>query len=85
LAFDFRAAADRAALVRTVRSDLRHHEIERRSSRTGTVHGIGGVTGSVDYEGDLAEFLPWLRAACWTGVGRHTVWGNGVIELVLPE
>jgi hypothetical protein len=23
---------------------------------------------------------PALRAAFWTGVGRHTVWGNGAIE-----
>jgi hypothetical protein len=79
---DFGAIATRAALVRTVHSDLRRHNVDRLSSRTGAVHGIGGVTGSVDYEGDLTEFLPWLRAAFWTGIGRHTVWGNGVIEVV---
>jgi CRISPR-associated endoribonuclease Cas6 len=81
LPIEFLAMADRAALVRTVRSDLRYRDVVRRSSRTGMVHGIGGVTGSVDYAGDLTEFLPWLRAAWWTGVGRHTVWGNGVIEV----
>jgi hypothetical protein len=38
--------------------------------------------GSADYEGDLAEFLPFLEAARWTGVGRQTVWGNGEIHVI---
>jgi CRISPR-associated endoribonuclease Cas6 len=85
LPIDFHALGERAALVRTVESDLQYCEIMRRSSRTGAEHGIGGVTGRVDYAGDLTEFLPYLRAAFWTGVGRHTVWGNGAIEVVSFE
>jgi len=85
LPIDFHASSVRANLVRTVKSDLRYRDVWRRSSRTGAVHGIGGVEGSVDYEGDLTEFLPYLRAAWWTGVGRHTVWGNGVIEVAHAE
>jgi hypothetical protein len=53
----------------------------RRSSRTGDVHGIGGFLGEVEYSGDLAEFVPFLQAGYWVGLGRHTVWGNGVIRL----
>ena len=30
-------------------------------------------------------FLPYLRAAFYTGVGRHTVWGNGAIETQVLE
>jgi hypothetical protein len=85
LPIDFRGLADRAALVHTVNSDLQYSDVWRRSSRTGAAHRIGGVMGRVDYEGNLTEFLPYLRAAWWTGVGRHTVWGNGVIEVVLAE
>jgi hypothetical protein len=80
LAIDFRAIADRASLVKTSRCDLVWNDISRRSSRTGQIHGIGGFTGAATYEGDLSEFVPWFLAASWTGVGRHTVWGNGVIE-----
>jgi CRISPR-associated endoribonuclease Cas6 len=81
LSIDFAALGERANQVRTVSCDLEYHEVSRRSSRTGAVHGIGGFTGTMEYEGDVAEFLPYLRAAWWTGVGRHTVWGNGVIEV----
>jgi len=82
IAIDFKAMAERASTVRNVNYDLGYQEITRRSSRTGHTHGIGGFTGTAEYEGNLGEFLPWLRAAWWTGVGRHTVWGNGVIEVV---
>ena len=82
LAADFRGLGQRAREIRTVRANVMQHHVLRRSSRTGEVHGIGGFEGAAEYAGDLAEFAPWLRAACWTGVGRHTVWGNGEIECV---
>jgi len=81
LAIDFRAMGDRARAVRMTRCRVRHEEVERRSSKTGHVHSLGGFTGEADYQGELAEFLPILRAAAWTGVGRHTVWGNGQIAV----
>lgn len=80
LELDYRAAGERAASIRTVSCELQYNDFSRRSGRTGEVHPIGGFTGVAQYEGELAEFAPWLRAACWTGVGKHTVWGNGVIE-----
>ncbi len=55
--------------------------MQRRSSRTGQTHSIGGFIGEAEYEGDLREFVPFLRAAKWTGVGRQTVWGKGEIEV----
>lgn len=80
LDIDFRGLAERARSVKTVRRELHRVGIERRSSRTGQRHGIGGFIGIAEYEGDLAEFLPYLEAAHWTGVGRHCTWGNGQIE-----
>jgi hypothetical protein len=63
------------------RCELIRVEITRRSGRTGQVHPLGGFTGEAEYEGDLAEFVPYLLAAQWTGVGRQTVWGKGAIEV----
>ena len=80
LEIDFRGLAERARSVKTVRSELRHVAVERRSRQTGQRHGIGGLVGFAEYEGDLAEFLPYLEAASFTGVGRHCTWGNGQIH-----
>ena len=76
---DFRGLTERAQLVETTRRQLRNVAVQRRSGRTGECHSIGGVVGFAEYAGDLAEFVPYLEAASWTGVGRHCTWGNGHI------
>jgi CRISPR-associated endoribonuclease Cas6 len=81
LDIDFRAFGERAAAVRMTRCEIRGVDVMRRSSRTGQVHPIGGFVGEAEYEGELAEFLPYLEAAKWTGVGRQTVWGKGEIAV----
>lgn len=85
LPIDFSGMGERAAAVRTVRCELRQTDVVRRSSRTGQEHPLGGLIGEVEYEGNLAEFAPYLRAARWTGVGRQTVWGKGEIHLTVLD
>jgi CRISPR-associated endoribonuclease Cas6 len=80
LTIDFRAFGERAALVSMTRCEIQQVEIVRRSSRTGQIHPIGGFTGEAEYKGNLTEFVPYLFAARWTGVGRQTTWGKGEIS-----
>ena len=82
LAIDFRGMGERAEAVRLIDCDLAWEEVTRRSGRTGQVHPIGGFTGEAEYEGRLEEFLPWLEAARWVGVGRQTVWGKGDVRVL---
>jgi hypothetical protein len=81
LEIDFSAMGDRAAAVRMTRCELRQTEVDRLSSRTGQRHPLGGSVGEAEYEGELAEFLPYLRLGKWVGVGRQTVWGKGEMEV----
>jgi hypothetical protein len=83
LAIDFKGMGERAAGIRMTRCDIEWREAERLSSRTGQRHPIGGFVGEAEYEGALAEFIPFLRAGRWTGVGRQTVWGKGDIEVAV--
>jgi hypothetical protein len=66
LEIDFRAMGERAGAVRMTGCDVQWEKVER---------------GSAEYEGELAEFVPWLRAARWVGVGRQTVWGKGDVRV----
>ena len=81
LSIDFRDFGEKARHVRMTRYGITEVNRTRRSTRTGQQHPIGGFTGTAEYEGDLAMFLPYLKAAAWTGVGRQTVWGNGEINV----
>jgi len=80
---DFRAMGTRAATVRMTASSIRTVEADRRSSRTGQRHPLGGFVGWASYSGSLGEFVPWLQAAAFTGVGRQTTWGKGEIRVRL--
>ncbi len=80
LTLDFRAFGECAAQVRMTRCELSGVEDSRVSKNTGQQHPLSGFTGVAEYEGDLAEFIPYLEAAKWTGVGRQTVWGKGEIS-----
>ena len=71
----------RAEDIRMTRCEIHTVEALRTSTRTGRTHSIGGFVGVVEYEGDLGEFLPWLRAAEFAGIGRHTTFGKGEIRV----
>jgi hypothetical protein len=83
LDIDYQGTNGRAASIQMTSCQLSRREIERRSSRTGEIHSIGGFIGTAEYEGKLAEFIPYLQAAKWTGVGRQAVWGKGELEVAL--
>jgi hypothetical protein len=81
LDIDFRGMRARAARVRMTNCDVRREEADRRSTRTGQSHSIGGFVGVAEYEGEMSEFLPYLEACRWVGVGRQAVWGKGEIAI----
>ena len=82
LEIDFRAMGERAAAVRMTQCDLQRTLVDRLSTRTGQRHPLGGFVGEAEYEGDLREFVPYLRLGEWVGVGRQTVWGKGEIRVL---
>jgi hypothetical protein len=81
LEVDFRGMGERAAAIRLGAFEAQWERVERKSGRTGQIHPLGGFTGWAEYEGELAEFVPWLKAARWVGVGRQTVWGKGDVRV----
>jgi hypothetical protein len=80
-----RALGERALAVRLIQASMKPVTAFRRSGRTGQRHSLGGWVGEAEYAGELGEFLPYLRAGQWTGVGRQTVWGKGEIEVEILD
>lgn len=79
---DWKGLAERAAAVQLVAWNPAHTApVTRFSTKTRQTHSLGGFTGRARYAGQLGEFLPLLRAAQHTGVGRQTVWGKGELRV----
>ncbi len=79
------ALPDPPSDIQLIESALTDSDIERRSSKTGQRHRIGGFVGHTIYQGNLREYLPVLKAAEFTGVGRHTSWGNGRLLITVLD
>jgi len=56
---------------------LRWYDWERYSSRQETRMRLGGLVGEVEFEGELAEFLPYLFLGELIHLGKGTSFGLG--------
>ncbi|OGR06482.1 MAG: hypothetical protein A2511_10815 [Deltaproteobacteria bacterium RIFOXYD12_FULL_50_9] len=78
---DYKGLTHRAGLVKTMNNNCRWIEFERYSSRQKTTMMIGGLSGIVQYAGELTEFLPVLRYCEQTHLGKQTSFGLGQIQI----
>lgn len=78
---DYRGLVRRAEQVVTKESDCRWLDIERYSNRQKTGMLMGGLQGTLVYEGELGEFLPLLRYCEKTHLGKQTAFGLGRVEV----
>ncbi|MDX2266738.1 MAG: CRISPR system precrRNA processing endoribonuclease RAMP protein Cas6 [Bryobacter sp.] len=81
LALDFTKLGDEARKIEASFQDLSRIDRQRRSGTNQQLHPLSGWVGTVRFRGDLAPFLPLIQIAEYTGIGRHTVWGQGEIKI----
>ena len=80
-ALDYRGMTRRAERIDTVTSDCQWVDLERYSSRQKSAMFLGGLVGTIQYSGDLNEFMPMLRYCQKTHLGKQTTFGLGQIAL----
>lgn len=79
---DYRGLVGRAQQVETVQADLQWLDWRRYSNRQDQAMLMGGLTGSVTYEGNLAELQPLFAFAEQVHIGKATTFGLGKIRVV---
>lgn len=80
---DYPGLVKRAGQITVTRCDCHWQDLPRYSNRQQTAMQIGGIQGSLEYEGNLTEFLPLLRYCEKTHLGKQTTFGLGRIEIQL--
>jgi len=78
---DFKGLIKKAKEVMVAESDLEWYEWERYSAKQDTKMRMGGFVGNVTYEGNLKEFIPWLKAGELVHAGKGTAFGLGKYTL----
>ena len=78
---DYRGLVRRASEVQIKSSDLKWYDWRRYSRRQEQAMLMGGLIGSVSYEGELSEFIPYLKFCEAVHLGKQTVFGLGQIKM----
>ncbi|KZE43364.1 hypothetical protein AV540_25225 [Brevibacillus parabrevis] len=77
-----RELVERAERVRLVEKRVKWLDYDRYSVRQDVKMKMGGAVGWAVYEGEIAEFLPWLKAAEHTHVGKNTAFDLGRVRVI---
>ncbi|MBW1924972.1 MAG: CRISPR system precrRNA processing endoribonuclease RAMP protein Cas6 [Deltaproteobacteria bacterium] len=78
---DYRGLVRRAEDVTMVRNDLSWFDWQRYSNRHERRMLMGGMVGSVVYEGRLGEFMPLLELSSKVHLGKNTSFGLGKMDV----
>ncbi len=78
---DFTNLISKAEKVRTLHSDLRLQDQFRFSTRQHRRIPSAGMIGEITYQGDLTDFIPYLKIGEMVHLGKGTVFGMGKYKL----
>lgn len=77
----YKELVQKAQNIKIASSDIHWFDWERYSNRQDQKMLMGGMLGSVTYEGDLGEFIPLIELAVKLHVGKQSTFGLGNISL----
>lgn len=77
---DYKGIVARAQDVQIVDSNLRWFDWRRYSQRQDKAMLMGGMIGTVTYEGNLREYLPLVEFCSKVHIGKQTAFGLGQIK-----
>ena len=82
---DYRGLVKKAKEVKIVDEDLSWFDWRRYSFRQDKAMLMGGVLGSVTYEGDMGEYMPLIEFCSEVHLGKQTSFGLGKIQAEIVE
>jgi CRISPR-associated endoribonuclease Cas6 len=77
---DYKGLVKRASAVSILESNFRWFDWQRYSQRQDKAMLMGGITGSITYEGKIAEYMPLIDFCTKVHIGKQTAFGLGKIK-----
>ena len=82
---DYRGLVKKAKEIKIVDEDLSWFDWRRYSFRQDKAMLMGGMVGSVTYEGDIGEYMPLIEFCSEVHLGKQTSFGLGKIQAEMVE
>ena len=81
--FDYKNLIHEANQIQIVDSSLKWFDWRRYSNRQDQALLMGGITGSIVYEGNMAKYLPLIEVSSKIHLGKQSTFGLGKISAEL--
>lgn len=78
---DYTHLAKTARDIRVTDNQLSWFDWQRYSARQDKKMFMGGLTGEIEYQGNLDPFMPFLEMVEWVHAGKNTAFGLGKIQI----
>ena len=78
---DYRGLVERTKQIETCQDDLHWFDWQRYSNRQEAKMLMGGMIGSITYQGKIGEYLPLLELCRELHLGKQTAFGLGQIDI----
>ena len=78
---NFQELGKTAKRIQVISQDLHWYDWARYSARQKSLMKLGGLRGTIRFEGNLTPFMPYLRAGEMVNVGQGTSFGLGRFEV----
>ncbi len=82
---DFKELIEKAKEVKVSDSEIHWEEQRRFSFRQERTLSLGGVSGSIEFTGNISPYMPFLRIGEYLHVGKGTAFGLGKIKINAME
>lgn len=80
---DYKGLINRAKKIKKVDNNLAWHAWERYSNRQKQRMPLGGMMGTITYQGQLDEYIPLLKFCSKVHIGKNTSFGLGKINTLI--
>ncbi|KPA14376.1 hypothetical protein MHK_005397 [Candidatus Magnetomorum sp. HK-1] len=74
---DYKRIIQKALSIKTIDNQLQWKNWSRYSARQDRKMDMGGLIGSITYEGELSEFIPFIKFCSTVHLGKQTAFGLG--------
>jgi len=81
LEFNYKYFISCADEIKIKEKNIKWYDWERYSSRQDTRMKLGGFLGDITFEGDLKEFIPFIKLGEYIHIGKQTSFGLGKYEI----
>jgi len=79
---DFKGLIERAESITVKHNNLTWYDWERYSSRQDRKMKLGGLVGEITFEGNIGEFMPFIKLGEILHIGKGTSFGLGKYETI---